>query len=545
MPTKKLQRIKMKRNIQPLFDTYNDFLQESNLSPFGERNSVLDYLESFPIELKPMDGYFAVRGFLRAHAKNPATFNSYRTQVERMLLWSLLIAKKPLMETHRSDAEEFIEFCLTPPKDWVSPTIKKRFIKNKESNVYEANPEWRPFTINVPKSEKTSGNEINRRERSYQMSSASVNQVFSVCSSFFQSAIDEGLAYSNPFRSIVQKKIYKQSTMADINGRSLTQLQWNYVIQTAEQMADENPIKHERTLFILATLFFMYLKPSDLTGNKSWEPSMGDFSCDTDGAWWLTLTGKNNKFVKISVRDEYIEKYLTRYRFHLGLSPLPAPQEKTPLLKTLSGRPGLTDRNIRIVLQEVFDRALNSMIKEGWGSDKVDRLRSASLYWLRHTSAVFDAPVRDIKDLQADLRHNLLSTTNSTYYSSSDRNSTHSPKGFSIKNINMESKESEKLNLQDNFSESDENNIPLREVENQKKSEKIDRQMNLEIDQNQEKKPYIASKATQCDTCKSITNEKSHGTLKIQWLDNCEENFNVCRTCFKKLISALRGTASE
>jgi len=38
---------------------------------------------------------------------------------------------------------------------------------------------------------------------------------------------------------------------------------------------------------------------------------------------------------QISVRDEYIERYLVRYRQHLQLSPLPSPQEKAPLITTL------------------------------------------------------------------------------------------------------------------------------------------------------------------------------------------------------------------
>lgn len=60
------------------------------------------------------------------------------------------------------------------------------------------------------------------------------------------------------------------------------------------------------------------------------------------------------------------------------------------------------------------------MAAEGWSDDEVDQLRSVSLHWLRHTSATFDAPLRDMKDLQADLRHNSLSTTQNTYYNSLD-----------------------------------------------------------------------------------------------------------------------------
>ena len=125
--------------------------------------------------------------------------------------------------------------------------------------------------------------------------------------------------------------------------------------------------------------------------------------------------------------------YLVRYRRHLQLPPLSSPAEKTPLITTLKGRGGLSDRHVRLLLQEVFDRSLQRMAGDGWSDDEIDQLRSVSLHWLRHTSATFDAPLRDMKDLQADLRHNSLSTTQNTYYNSLDEQRAHSVKALKIK----------------------------------------------------------------------------------------------------------------
>jgi site-specific recombinase XerD len=178
----------------------------------------------------------------------------------------------------------------------------------------------------------------------------------------------------------------------------LTELQWSFVIDTAKQMAGDDPA-HERTLFVVATLFAMYLRVSDLIGRDNWRPTMGDLRRDTTGNWWFQVVGKGNKAANVSVRDEYVERYLVRYRHFLQLSPLPSPQEKTPLITTLKGRGGLSDRHVRSLLQVVFDRALQRMQSEGWSEDEIDQLRSASLHWLRHTAATFDAPLRDMKDL--------------------------------------------------------------------------------------------------------------------------------------------------
>nr|WP_052026671.1 hypothetical protein [Pseudomonas sp. CFII64] len=92
-------------------------------------------------------------------------------------------------------------------------------------------------------------------------------------------------------------------------------------------MANEDQA-YERTLFILSTLFSMYLRVSDLVGRDNWAPTMGDFRKDTMDNWWFYVVGKGNKSAKISVRDEYIHTYLVRYRTHLGLTPLPSPHEK-------------------------------------------------------------------------------------------------------------------------------------------------------------------------------------------------------------------------
>ncbi|MBD9676567.1 site-specific integrase [Pseudomonas sp. PDM18] len=428
----------MPQNPQPLFDTFARFHELSFLGLNSELPVVLGFLRNLPDQTMAIDSYLAVRGFLKSYAGNEATYNSYRTHVERLLLWSALVAEKPLIDLRRKDAEAFMEFCLNPPADWIGPVIKSRFVrvggrKKLESDSCVVNPDWRPFSSTLAKRERKLAAEMLSElpERPYRMSQGSVAQVFAVCGSFFQHAMDEGLTEVNPFRAVKQKSIYKQRNTLDVASRSLTQLQWNFVIETAELMAAEDP-QHERTLFVIATLFSMYLRISDLVGRDNWEPTMGDFRRDSTGNWWFHVVGKGNKAAKISVRDDYVQDYLVRYRRHLRLPPLPSPQDKFPLLTTLRGRAGLSDRHIRLLLQEVFDRSLRRMAAEGWSDDEIDQLRSASLHWLRHTAATFDAPHRDMKDLQADLRHNSLSTTQNTYYNSLDEQRAHSIKGLKV-----------------------------------------------------------------------------------------------------------------
>ncbi|QPH46131.1 site-specific integrase [Pseudomonas fulva] len=423
----------------PLFDTFSRFNELNFLGVSAERPVVLDYLRQFAPERGAIDSYLIVRSFLKSYAGNESTFISFRTHAERLLLWSLLLAQKPIIDLRRSDAEKFMEFCLQPPASWVGPVVKSRFVrlggrKRLDSDNYVINEQWRPFSNTISKRERkiSSENSADLRDRPYQMAQGSVAQVFAVCGSFFQHAMDEGFTESNPFRAIKQKSVYKQRNTLDASARSLSELQWSFVIDCAEQMAAEN-LSHERTLFIVATVFSMYLRVSDLVGRENWRPTMGDFRRDSSGNWWFHVVGKGNKAAKISVRDDYISDYLVRYRKHLGLPPLPSAQEKTPVISTLKGRGGLSDRHIRKLIQDVFDRALQRMQDEAWTDDEIDALRSASLHWLRHTSATFDAPYRDMKDLQADLRHNSLSTTQNIYYNSLDEQRAFSAKRLKVR----------------------------------------------------------------------------------------------------------------
>lgn len=409
----------------PLFDSYAEFRRLNFNDLTNERPIVVQFLQQADQSTDPINSYLAVREFLHSYDGNEGTFNSYRTHAERLLLWCLLVAKIPILSMRRTDAEAFLEFCMNPPAAWVGPVVKSRFLrvgrrKKAPTDTYVINDAWRPFNLTVPKLARKLAEEANVEPpapSAYRMSSGSVAQVFAACQSFFQFCIDEDRTDANPFRAVKQKSRYTQRNARDVGGRSLTTLQWNFVVETAELMADEDP-EHERTLFILVTLFSLYLRISDLVGRPDWEPTMGSFQKQGDD-WWFHAVRKGNKKAKVSVRQDYLA-YLKRYRATLALSPLPFPGETTPLVQTLKGRAGLSDRHVRELIQRVFDRAVDRMKDEGQPEDEITNLRAASLHWLRHTSATFDAPYRDMKDLQADLGHESLSTTQDNYYDSLD-----------------------------------------------------------------------------------------------------------------------------
>ena len=59
---------------------------------------------------------------------NKSTFEAYRREIERLLQWSWLIAKKSILNLKRQDIQEYIEFCLKPPNSWIGTKRVARYI---------------------------------------------------------------------------------------------------------------------------------------------------------------------------------------------------------------------------------------------------------------------------------------------------------------------------------------------------------------------------------------------------------------------------------
>lgn len=413
---------------RPLFDTLESFLAAPD-DYAADRPAIREYLDLF----LPLDAHadmMHVRSFLKSYSGVPTTFKNYRCHAERLLLWCWIIQGKSLLQMVRSDAEAFMDFTMNPPSAWVGDAVRQRFLPANGQYIF--NSQWRPFGTQVKKIDRKRAieNAVDFEKPQYQISQGSVKLVFSICSSLFDYLAQEDVPVGNPFKAIKQKSKYTSKIRSRRTGKALSQLQWDYLIDVAEKMADENP-KHERTLFIVVSLFAMYLRVSDLSGLHGWTPTMGSFFKDQHG-WWLKVVGKGNKEAEITVKPSFLP-YLTRYRKSRKLSDLPYAGETTPLLVKQSGKAGITDRHIRVIVQMAFDRARSEMLKEGRSEEEAQSFLTASLHWLRHTGATFDAPFREKKHLQMDLRHESLSTTEDIYYNDQAEERASSSHGLGIR----------------------------------------------------------------------------------------------------------------
>jgi len=344
--------------------------------------------------------------FIYSYNGSSATFNVYRREVERLLQWSWLIEGKSILNIRREDIESYIEFCKFPPAHWVGTSNVARYKSKAGLRIY--NSHWKPFVISISKAQIKAG--VERNNLKFTLSQASIQAIFSVLSSFYNYLIQENICQSNPVMMIRQKSkfIIKCSEGAPV--RRISNLQWDYIVETVELMADKNPKKYERTLFILNCLLSMYLRISELIADERSVPTMGDFRKDSDSNWWFHVIGKGNKSRIIAVSDEMLNS-LKRYRLHLELSTLPTIGERSPLvLKLIGNGPVTSTRQIRMLLQECFDKAYDRMVAHGLCSD-AEELKVATVHWLRHTGISEDVKNRPREHVRDDAGHATMQTT--------------------------------------------------------------------------------------------------------------------------------------
>lgn len=344
--------------------------------------------------------YELAKKFLLSYRGSIDTFNSYRREIERFLQWCQLITNKNVKQIRRDEFEAFLEFCQNPPMSWIATTVENRFIEKDGEKI--PNKKWRPFVAKISKTDTKSGNKPNKKN--YELSEKAFRALFAIVSSFYNYLIQEEYTLINPALLIRQKSKYFRTRQTATPVRRLSELQWGYVIETAEIMTKENPEQYARTLFIMNALYGMYLRISELVASKRWSPKMGDFYRDADGLWWFLTVGKGNKERRISVSNAMLNA-LKEYRKSLKLTPLPSPNEKTPLFTSQqTNQPLRNTRYIRVLVQACFDRACERLLADNQ-KEEADQLANATVHWLRHTGISDDVKIRPREHVRDDAGH--------------------------------------------------------------------------------------------------------------------------------------------
>lgn len=387
----------------PLYPTYIE-LRDISLSDYPQLDQVF----------KDQPDWWSThwnwgKAFLEYTGRNKSehTYTRFRNEIERFLLWSFLIKEKPIDDFKKTDILEYADFCWKPPVTWIGTSSLDRF--KLDNSFFKSNSKWRPYKLQAPKSQRTKT--IDKKK--YRPSQQSLISTFTAVIALYKYLMGEELCYGNPAQ-IAKKDCRHFIRDAQVKeAKRLTEAQWQYVLDTAVEMADENLI-YERNLFVIAALKTLFLRISELSERENWAPAMGHFWQDDDENWWLKVYGKGRKLRDTTVPSDFMP-FLERYRRVRELSSLPYSGENTTLVEKIRGQGGMSSRHLRRLVQETFDQSYKKM-KSSEGEAKAMKLKEASTHWLRHTGASMEIERgRALKDLSEDLGHASMATTDTVY----------------------------------------------------------------------------------------------------------------------------------
>ena len=355
------------------------------------------------------------KSFLEYTGRNKSThtYDRFRNEIEKFILWSVLVKKTPIDELRKADILDYADFCWKPPVTWIGTSNQERFkLKN---SYFVINEQWRPFKIQAAKSQLSK--DVDKKK--YRPSQQTLTSTFTAIIVFYNYLMGEELCYGNPAQIAKKdcKHFINDTQVKEI--KRLSSAQWQYLLDTAVDMANEAPI-YERNLFVIASLKTLFLRISELSERDNWAPIMGHFWQDEDDHWWLKIFGKGRKLRDTTVPSDFMP-FLKRYRLSRGLCGLPTSGENNVLVEKIRGQGGMTSRHLRRLVQDIFNHAFTRM-KQFEGENRAMKLKEATTHWLRHTGASMEIERgRALKDLSEDLGHASMATTDTVYVQSENK----------------------------------------------------------------------------------------------------------------------------
>lgn len=335
----------------------------------------------------------AIKAWLARFVDKQTTFDNYRKEAERLLLWCTLQLGKPFSSMTHEDWLQYQMF-LRDPKP------ASRWVTDEGRKYPRTHPDWRPFAG--------------------PLSASSQRQSAVILNTLFSWLVNAGYLAGNPLALSRERRRRAGPRVT----RYLDHELWSEVKMTVYALPKETPREREHYLrlrWLVSLCYVCGLRISEITGN-----SMGGFfrRRDRDGEerWWLEVLGKGDKLRIVPATDELMVE-LARYRRELGYQPYPVPGESTPLLLPIGGKPRPMSRGgVHEIFKVLFAKTANRLSQRGHEhAPAAARVTQASAHWLRHTAgshmANNDVDLRHVRD---NLGHESISTTNAYLHSSDD-----------------------------------------------------------------------------------------------------------------------------
>jgi site-specific recombinase XerD len=335
----------------------------------------------------------AIKIWLARYFDTKTTFDSYRKEAERLLLWSVIELGKPLSSLSHEDFLVYQRFL-------ANPLPAERWIMSQRK-VARDDSKWRPFAG--------------------PLSPTSQRQAIVILNGMFSWLVNAGYLAGNPL-SLSRNRQRKAKPRVT---RFLDEDLWKEVKLTIESMPRETHREREhyqRVRWLFSLLYITGVRVSEVTQN-----TMGGFFSrkdkNSESRWWLEITGKGDKTRIVPATNELMLE-LNRYRREMGLSLNPIEGEATPLLLPIGGKQrAMTRSAVHLILKHIFNITAKRLQERGPDFiAQVARLEAASAHWMRHTAGSnMTSGDMDIRHVRDNLGHESISTTNNYLHSEDDK----------------------------------------------------------------------------------------------------------------------------
>ena len=335
----------------------------------------------------------AIKAWLARFVDTKTTFDNYRKEAERLLLWCSIELGKPLSSMNHEDWLCYKQFL-------GNPRPHARWLSREGRKFPRSHANWRPFAG--------------------PLAPASQRQAGVILNALFSWLVSAGYLAGNP---LALSRERKKRSAARVT-RYLDDEVWAEVKAMINALPRATPREREhyfRLRWLFTLLYICGLRISEVIAT-----SMGAFFQRRDKAgverWWLEVVGKGEKLRIVPATSELMVE-LGEYRRELGMAPWPAPNETVPLLLPIGGQcRKLTRGGVHAIVKQVFEKTANRFRERGpeFESDAL-RVLQASAHWLRHTagSRMTNGAV-DLRHVRDNLGHESISTTNIYLHSPDD-----------------------------------------------------------------------------------------------------------------------------
>lgn len=397
----------------PLFDVARRCDDQHQVERYP---TLAHFIEGLAIETA-LQEFKWILEFLSGYQRTKGTFNLYRTESQRLLLYLWLVETMSLSEINSEILTRYLRWRQDPPIGWIAPHNVCAFRRN--GVAFEANPAWRPFVHR--QNSKRSGN-LSSEPTTYQMTPGSFEVTCAALHTTCHWLLTRGVLSQNPMETLhsndrrLNPDYFQRAAGKD---QALTCEDWSVFLTTLMSLANDNPVI-ERELFIVVTMEKLQLHVSELA---VWPVPDGEDRVPTfescikspahpNDRWVFCVTGRADAYREIPIPEDYFP-FLRRYRCYRGLSPLPAPQESIPLLTSRAGKP-LRRRQVTRLIEQAFCRVADHLERVTHRPDREQtdhgkllalaallREMSTKSNALRHTGTTQKLSASDLQDVPA------------------------------------------------------------------------------------------------------------------------------------------------